>query len=118
MAAFVGESAVGQIDEFSHPGDIERDLVVGGPSAGQLRQQADKQRQAAATYGPGHNGFFRSPDGTEDWIVYHGKETDEYTYAGRSTRAQKIAWRADGTPDFGRPVPRGVPLAVPSGERP
>jgi GH43 family beta-xylosidase len=67
-------------------------------------------------YGPGHNGFFKSPDGKEDWIVYHGKETDEYTYAGRSTRAQKIAWRADGTPDFGRPIPRGVPLAVPSGE--
>ncbi|KAJ8952221.1 hypothetical protein NQ318_022671 [Aromia moschata] len=27
-------------------------------------------------YGPGHNGFFRSPDGTEDWIVYHGNEKD------------------------------------------
>jgi GH43 family beta-xylosidase len=67
-------------------------------------------------YGPGHNGFFKSPDGKEDWIVYHGKETSAYTYAGRSTRAQRITWRADGTPDFGRPVPRGVPLPVPSGE--
>ena len=67
-------------------------------------------------YGPGHNGFFKSPDGTEDWIIYHGKETSEYTYRGRTTRAQKFTWRADGTPDFGRPVPRGVPLRVPSGE--
>jgi len=67
-------------------------------------------------YGPGHNGFFKSPDGAEDWIIYHGKETSEYTYRGRTTRAQKFTWRADGTPDFGRPVPRGVPLRAPSGE--
>ncbi len=24
-------------------------------------------------YGPGHHAFFRSPDGKEDWIVYHAK---------------------------------------------
>jgi GH43 family beta-xylosidase len=29
---------------------------------------------------------------------------------------QPIAWRADGTPDFGTPVPIGRPLPVPSGE--
>jgi GH43 family beta-xylosidase len=57
-----------------------------------------------------------SPDGTENWIIYHGKETSEYTYRGRTTRAQKFTWRADGTPDFGRPIPRGIPLRAPSGE--
>lgn len=67
-------------------------------------------------FGPGHNGFFKSPDGSEDWIIYHGKETSGYTYAGRTARAQKFRWRPDNTPDFGRPVPRGVPLRVPSGE--
>jgi GH43 family beta-xylosidase len=67
-------------------------------------------------FGPGHNGFFTSPDGTEDWIVYHGKETSEYTYRGRTTRAQRFTWRPDGTPDFGSPVPRGVPVRAPSGE--
>ena len=66
--------------------------------------------------GPGHNGFFKSPDGREDWIIYHGKETSEYTYAGRTTRAQKFRWRSDGTPEFGRPIPGGVPLQAPSGE--
>lgn len=70
-----------------------------------------------AVYGPGHNGFFKSPDGREDWIIYHGKETSEYTYGGRSARAQRFEWRADGTPNFGRPIPRGVPMRVPSGER-
>jgi GH43 family beta-xylosidase len=68
-------------------------------------------------YGPGHNGFFKSPDGTEDWIIYHGKETSEYTYAGRTTRAQKFTWRSDGTPDFGRPIPSGIVLPEPSGDQ-
>ncbi|MCP9496811.1 MAG: glycoside hydrolase family 43 protein [Pyrinomonadaceae bacterium MAG19_C2-C3] len=67
-------------------------------------------------YGPGHNSFFKSPDGKEDWIIYHGKETSEYTYAGRTTRAQKIFWKADGTPDFRHPIPRGVVIRAPSGE--
>lgn len=65
---------------------------------------------------PGHNGFFKSPDSKEDWIIYHGKETRDYTYSGRTTRAQKFSWNADGTPNFGRPVPRGVKQSVPSGE--
>ena len=68
-------------------------------------------------YGPGHNGFFKSPDGTEDWIIYHGKETSEYTYAGRTTRAQRFGWRSDGTPEFGRPIPAGVGLKEPSADK-
>ena len=59
-------------------------------------------------FGPGHNGFFKSPDGKEDWIIYHGKETSEYTYAGRTTRARRSPGRIDGTPEFGRPIPRGI----------
>ena len=65
-------------------------------------------------FGPGHNGFFRSPDGTEDWIVYHGKTTSAYTYRGRSTRAQKFTWNADGTPNFGVPLPLSAVLDEPS----
>jgi len=68
-------------------------------------------------YGPGHNGFFKSPDGTEDWIIYHGKETSVYTYSGRTTRAQKFTWRSDGTPDFGRPIPAGIEIKEPSDRR-
>jgi GH43 family beta-xylosidase len=26
---------------------------------------------AAHAYGTGHNSFFKSPDGKEDWILYH-----------------------------------------------
>ena len=67
-------------------------------------------------FAPGHNGFFKSPDGKEDWIVYHGKETDAYTYKGRLTRVQKIGWNQDGTPNLGRPIPAGVKINPPSGE--
>jgi GH43 family beta-xylosidase len=68
-------------------------------------------------FGPGHNGFFRSPDGKEDWIVYHGKTNPEYTYRGRTTRAQKFTWNPDGTPDFGIPLPLDAVLREPSGTR-
>ena len=67
-------------------------------------------------YTTGHNSFTRSPDGTEDWLVYHAKDTTEFTFRGRTARAQKFGWNADGTPEFGRPVPPGVPLPVPAGE--
>ncbi|MDF2439986.1 MAG: hypothetical protein JWN98_970, partial [Abditibacteriota bacterium] len=43
-------------------------------------------------FGPGHNFFFKSPDGTEDWIAYHAKSGTSDTYADRSTRAQRFTW--------------------------
>lgn len=72
----------------------------------------------AGAFGVGHNSFFTSPDGKESWILYHAN-SDEHDGCGdrRSPRAQPFAWRADGTPDFGGPVPVGVPLRRPSGER-
>jgi GH43 family beta-xylosidase len=70
----------------------------------------------ANVFGPGHNGFFKSPDGKEDWIVYHAKVTSRYTYEGRTTRAQKFGWNSDGTPNFGVPLPLDTLLDEPSGE--
>lgn len=69
---------------------------------------------ANQVFGPGHCGFFKSPDGSEDWIVYHAKMTSAYTYAGRTTRAQKFGWNADGTPDFGVPLPLSAAIPEPS----
>jgi GH43 family beta-xylosidase len=73
--------------------------------------------RANGVYGPGHNGFFKSPDNKEDWLVYHGnnKETDGCS-ATRSLRAQPFSWHDDGTPNFGQPVPEGQVMAAPSGE--
>ena len=73
----------------------------------------------AGVWSVGSNGFFQSPDGTQDWIVYQGKDTDASgndTYSHRTTRAQQFTWNGDGSPNFGSPVGLGVPIAVPSGD--
>ncbi|NUP24661.1 MAG: family 43 glycosylhydrolase [Streptomyces sp.] len=76
-----------------------------------------QRSNANGVYGPGHNGFFKSPDGTEDWMVYHANSSASGGCdMNRSTRAQKFTWNADGTPNFGTPVATGVPLTAPSGE--
>lgn len=79
---------------------------------GAIFQRSD----ANGVFGPGHHGFFQSPDGREDWILYHAKASPAYAYAGRNTRAQRFTWRADGTPDFGIPLSLGAEIDVPSGE--
>ncbi len=67
-------------------------------------------------FGPGHNSFVKSPDQTEDWIIYHARNSSLQTWAGRTTRAQRFTWNADGTPNFSVPAPFGVTLPTPSGE--
>ena len=74
------------------------------------------QGPGGAVYTPGHNGFFKSPDGKQDWIVYHGKENTDGTWGGRTARAQQFTWNPDDTPNFGFPIPADIPLAVPAGE--
>jgi GH43 family beta-xylosidase len=76
-----------------------------------------ERSDANGVFGPGHNGFFRSPDGTEEWIVYHGKTSSEYTYRGRTTRAQKFTWNLDGTPNFGVPLSLDTIIDEPSRAR-
>ena len=76
-----------------------------------------QRNNVAGVYGPGHGGFFTSPDGTEDWMVYHATTNPNGNCdMNRSTRAQRFTWNADGTPNFGVPVGLGVPLTAPSGE--
>ncbi len=75
-------------------------------------QRADQN----GVYAPGSNGFFKSPDGTQDWIVYHAKNTAAYTYDGRDTRAQQINWNPDGTPNLGTPIAAGATIDLPSGD--
>ena len=70
----------------------------------------------AQVYAPGHNTFFQSPDGKEDWILYHANAAPGLGCGNRrSPRAQKITWKPDGTPDFGRPLPTSQPMVKPSG---
>lgn len=72
---------------------------------------------AGQAYGPGHNGFFQSKDGTEDWIIYHANpQPGQGCGDNRSPRMQKFTWNADGTPNFGLPVATGTALPKPAGE--
>jgi GH43 family beta-xylosidase len=76
-----------------------------------------QRSDANGVYGPGHNGFFTSPDGRENWIVYHANDSaSEGCDNGRTTRAQKFTWNSDGTPNLGTPVRLGASLPGPSGE--
>ncbi|RIX59443.1 alpha-N-arabinofuranosidase [Paenibacillus nanensis] len=65
--------------------------------------------ESTGIYGPGHNSFTVSADGTEDIIVYHGRNYKEIVGdplydPNRHTRAQAFTWNEDGTPNFGIPV--------------
>ncbi|WP_257450370.1 family 43 glycosylhydrolase [Archangium lipolyticum] len=73
--------------------------------------------KAATAYGPGHNTFVKSPDGTQDWLVYHANLVSGSSWGGRSLRAQRFTWNADGSPNFGSPASSSTALAPPSGEK-
>jgi GH43 family beta-xylosidase len=64
-------------------------------------------------FGVGHCCFTTSPDGSEDWLLYHAKRHRAEGWH-REVRAQPFIWRPDGFPDFGRPVSSGVVLRRPA----
>ncbi len=68
-------------------------------------------------YGPGHNSMpVPSPDGSEDWLVYHTIATATGSWQDRDVRIQRFTWNADNTPNFNHPIPAAVGQAVPSGQ--
>jgi len=71
-----------------------------------------KSSETNSQYGPGHNSFTVTPDGKTDLLVYHARnykeiEGDPLHNPDRHTRVQPFGWNADGTPNFGEPVPDG-----------
>lgn len=72
------------------------------------------QNPKEKAYGVGHASFTKSPDGMEDWIVYHGMENPFSGWSARTIRAQKFGWNEDGSPKF--PRPGYGPYEVPSGQ--
>lgn len=80
------------------------------------KSSASVFQQGNDVYCVGHCSFTKSPDGSEDWILYHGKSTPAKSWRGRQTRAQPFSWSSEGRPEFGLPLPSGESIAVPSGE--
>ena len=66
-------------------------------------------------HGPGHCSFVKSPDGSEDWLVFHSS-VDPAGSWNRRVSLKRITWGADGAPKLGRPHEFGEAVAVPSGE--
>jgi GH43 family beta-xylosidase len=71
-------------------------------------------QKTGQAWGLGHCSFVKSPDGTEDWIIYHAKSKRKKGWNDRNVRAQKFGWNADGLPHFGEPIIAGVPIPAPS----
>ena len=67
-------------------------------------------------FGPGHHSFTTSPDGLENWIIYHSAR---YNNSGwiRQVRAQKFSWAADSTPLIGKPANPNTPMQIPSSDQ-
>jgi GH43 family beta-xylosidase len=73
--------------------------------------------EATGQYGPGHNSFTVSEDGTTDILVYHARNYKEIVGSplrdpNRHTRVQAFSWGPDGAPVFGVPVADG-PYSIP-----
>ncbi|MDZ5711230.1 family 43 glycosylhydrolase [Jeotgalibacillus haloalkalitolerans] len=66
-------------------------------------------------YGPGHASFVESPDGSEQWIVYHAAKEQGSGWT-RNVRMQPFEINEDGFPEFGEPVPVTKPLPLPAGD--
>lgn len=81
-----------------------------------LKKPVLRSNEEMELYAPGHASFVKSPDGTEDWIVYHSAKRDSSGW-DRNGRMQKITWVND-TPT----VPEGMIyndeiIPLPSGEK-
>ncbi|MBX2900262.1 MAG: glycoside hydrolase family 43 protein [Cyclobacteriaceae bacterium] len=80
-------------------------------------QPVFSQNADGHAFGAGHNSFFKSPDGTEDWIIYHANpEAGQGCGNKRSMRMQPISWSSEGSPVLGAAVSLDAMLPVPSGE--
>jgi GH43 family beta-xylosidase len=79
-------------------------------------------QSANRVYGPGHNSFTVSPDGSYDILVYHGRDYEDISGdplddPNRHTRVQRLHWNTDGTPNFGEPAANG-PITIGEGTPP
>ncbi|KAG8166710.1 hypothetical protein KVR01_002399 [Diaporthe batatas] len=73
------------------------------------------QNTQASVFGTGHASFTTSPDGSENYIVYHAMTTPEPPAdIYRTVRTQRFVWDDNGKPKF--PLAENGPFPVPSGQ--
>ena len=80
------------------------------------QNDTDWANNVKGTYAAGHNSFFKSPDGSQHWILYHANsEAGQGCGKERAPRMQPFTFAANGTPVFGNPLPLEVELSIPKG---
>lgn len=116
--AFIIYSASGCWTDFYALGMLTADAnadLLNPNSWKKSAQPVFKQSAENKVYAPGHNSFFKSANGKEDWILYHANpEPNQGCGNHRSPRAQKFTWNSDGTPNFGKPVSTQTQMPLPA----
>ncbi len=87
----------------------EKADLLDGYSWHKISEPVFKSSEKNKLYGPGHNSFTTSEDGSEDVIIYHArpeknKKGDPLNNPNRHAMAQIFSWDKTGLPIFGEPV--------------
>ncbi len=69
---------------------------------------------ANGIYGPGHCSFTTSPNGGENWIAYHAKNTNGGGWENRTLHLQPFTFNTNGLAEFGVPYAQNTPIKCPS----
>lgn len=80
-----------------------------------VKQPKPVFEKTKTVFGPGHCSFTTSPDGKEDWLVYHAARHTKAGWA-RNVRMQPFEWGKDETPKFGTPAEADQLLKLPGGD--
>jgi GH43 family beta-xylosidase len=65
--------------------------------------QALASSPAHGVYAPAHDEFFKSPDGKQDWIIFHANGGPDWKCtARRAPYIMPFSWSDKGKPDFMR----------------
>ena len=111
--AFVLYSASGSWTDYYCLGQLK--LIGDDPLRPEswLKSRTPVFSSTATVFSPGHVSFVKSPDGKEDWVVYH---TAKHKGAGwdRDVNIKKFIWDSNGNPCFGSPTNKGTPAPAPS----
>lgn len=73
------------------------------------------KKNGNTTYSTGHACFTVSPDGTEDYLIYHATKNSGDGWNGRGVRVQRVYWNEDGTPYIGTAIEYNGKVNQPSG---
>ncbi len=67
----------------------------------------------SSVYAPGHGGFFKDGQG-QNWMIYHANPgANDGCGNKRAPHIQAFTWNTDGSPNFGRPIPK-LPTPAPA----